>query len=117
MRFCKNYLVYPIHFLDENKNKYLREYVRDKQKCKSACYMDCFLEAEQEKEDIKLEHTKYYHICQLSYIALTDNSITMHFNSTKHKKNENKRIVLKTVLNLNWNYYLFKNCRLFAPNH
>ena len=88
--FCENYLVYPIHFLDENNNKYLREYTEDKKKCKSSCCMDCFHAAEQKKEDIKLQHTEYCHICQSSYIALTDNAITMHFNSTKHKKNENK---------------------------
>jgi hypothetical protein len=52
--------------------------------------MDCFHEAEQKKEVRKLEHTDYCHICQSSYIALTDNAITMIFNSTKHKKNENK---------------------------
>ncbi len=42
-----------------------------------------------------MEHTEYCHICQSSYIALTDNAITMHFNSTKHKKNENKRNNIK----------------------
>lgn len=93
--FCENYLVYPIHFLDENNNKYLREYTEDKKKCKSPCCMDCFHAAEQKKEDRKIEHTEYCHICQSSYIALTDNAITMHFNSTKHKKNENKKNSIK----------------------
>ena len=93
--FCENYLVYPIHYLDENNNKYMREYTKDKQKCKSPCCMDCFQAAEQKKEDTKIEHTEYCHICESSYIALTDNAITMHFNSTKHKKNENKKSCIK----------------------
>ena len=93
--FCENYLVYPIHYLDENNNKYMREYTKDKQKCKSPCCMDCFQTAEQKKEDKKIEHTEYCHICESSYIALTDNAITLHFNSTKHKKNENKKSCIK----------------------
>ena len=93
--FCENYLVYPIHYLDENNNKYFREYTKDKQKCKSPCCMDCFQAAEQKKEDKKLEHTEYCHICRSSYIALTDNAIIMHCNSTKHKKNETKMNSIK----------------------
>ncbi len=30
--FCDNYSVYPIHFLDENNYKYLREYTEDNKK-------------------------------------------------------------------------------------
>jgi hypothetical protein len=61
--------------------------------------MDCFQTAEQKKEERKLDHTEYCHICQSSFIALTDNAITMHFNSTKHKKMKLKRIILIMVLN------------------
>lgn len=89
--FCENYLVYPIHYFNENNEKYMREYTQDKKKCKSPCCMDCFQTAEQKKEERKLDHTEYCHICQSSFIALTDNAITMHFNSTKHKKNETKK--------------------------
>ena len=102
--FCENYLVYPIHFLDENNNKYLREYVEDKKKFKSACCMECFHETQQKMEEKKMEHTEYCHICQSSYIALTDNAITMNFNSTKHKKNENKKNSIKTVLSFIWEF-------------
>lgn len=88
--FCENYLVYPIHFLDENNKKYLREYTQDKTKSKSFCCMDCFQTVEQKKEEKKLEHTEHCQICQSSFIALTDNAITIHFNSIKHKKNQTK---------------------------
>ncbi len=57
--------------------------------------MECFHETQQKMEEKKMEHTEYCHICQSSYIALTDNAITMNFNSTKHKKNENKRNNIK----------------------
>ena len=47
----------------------MREYTQDKKKCKSPCCMDCFQTAEQKKEERKLDHTEYCHICQSSFIA------------------------------------------------
>jgi hypothetical protein len=67
-----------LHFLDDYNNYVLREYVKDKQKCKSACCMDYFIEAEQ-KKDRTIEYPKSY--LSIILFALSDNAITMHFNS------------------------------------
>lgn len=94
--FCEIYLVYPIHFLDENNNKYMKEYIQDGKTTKSACCMDCFQEAQQKKEDRKIEHTEHCHICESTYIAFGENAILKHINSTKHKKNQSKKNSIKT---------------------
>ena len=95
--FCKDYKVYPIHYLDENDKPYKREYTKDKQKFKSICCMDCNQEAEQKKEDYKYKNTEHCLICDCTYVAFSDNMITLHLNSTKHKKNDSKR---KGIINL-----------------
>jgi hypothetical protein len=84
--FCKEYRIYPIHYKDENNQSYQREYTKDKKKYKSICCMDCNQQAEQKKKDRKFENTEYCIICQSSYIAFSDNMITCHLNSIKHKK-------------------------------
>lgn len=86
--FCKDYKVYPIHYKDENNKSYQREYTKDKQKFKSICCMDCYHAAEQKKEDYKAQNTEYCFICKSSYVAFTDDIITCHINSIKHKKNK-----------------------------
>ncbi len=88
--------MYPIHFLDENNNKYMKEYIQDGKTTKSACCMDCFQEAQQKKEDRKIEHTEHCHICESTYIAFGENAILKHINSTKHKKNQSKKNSIKT---------------------
>jgi hypothetical protein len=86
--FCNKYLVYPIHYKDENNKTYQKEYTKDKKQCKSICCMDCFQEAEQKKEDRKIHNTEYCSICKSSYVAFSDTMIISHLNSTKHKKNK-----------------------------
>ena len=86
--FCNKYLIYPIHYKNENNEVYKREYTKDKKKFKSICCMDCNHEAEQRKEDYKSKNTEHCLICNCSYIALSDNMITAHLNSIKHKKNK-----------------------------
>ena len=86
--FCKEYRIYPIHYKDENNQSYQREYTKDKKRFKSICCMDCSQQAEQKNEDRKIENTEHCLICKSYYIALSDNMITSHLNSTKHKKNK-----------------------------
>lgn len=86
--FCNNWLVYPIHFLDENDKPYKREYTEDKQKKFSICCMDCYQNHKQHKEDYKLKKTEHCFVCNCDYLAFNDNRIVIHNNSIKHKKNK-----------------------------
>lgn len=95
--FCNNYRVYPVHFLDENNKQYTRDYTKEKQKLKSVCCMNCYQDAEQKKSDYYRNNTEHCTICNCTYIALSDNMIVAHLNSTKHKKNDSKR---KDIINL-----------------
>jgi hypothetical protein len=109
--FCKNYRVFPTHFLNDDKKKYMRDYNKDNQTIKTACCVDCFLDVEQKKEARKEECTVYCNTCKSSYIAYSDIAILKHKNSTKHKtnlkmQNENKgnykvRLELLKVKELN----------------
>ena len=86
--FCNNWLVYPIHFLDENDKPYKREYTEDKQKKFSFCCMDCYQNHKQHKEDYKSKKTEHCIVCNCDYLAFNDNRIVIHNNSIKHKKNK-----------------------------
>lgn len=86
--FCNNWMVYPIHFLDENDKHYKREYTEDKQKKFSICCMDCYQNQQQYKEDYKLKKTEHCIVCNCDYLAFNDNRIVIHNNSIKHKKNK-----------------------------
>ncbi len=86
--FCNNWLVYPIHFLDENDKPYKREYTEDKQKKFSICCLDCYQNYKQQKEDYKLRKTERCIVCDCTYLAFNDNMITAHINTNKHKRNK-----------------------------
>ena len=75
--------------------------------------MDCNQEAEQKKEDYKYNNTEHCLICDCTYVALSDNMIVAHLNSTKHKKNDSKK---KRVLSI-YHYYRLKNCKQYAVKH
>jgi len=87
--FCKNYRIYPNHFLNDDGIKYIRKYNKDNKTECAACCVDCFLDVEQKKEERKKECSIYCKICKSSYIAFGDTAIIKHNNSTKHKKNMN----------------------------
>jgi hypothetical protein len=87
--FCNNYRVFPIHFLDDDGKKYIRDYNKDNKIERAACCVDCFLDVEQKKEERKKECSIYCNTCKSSYIAFGENAIIKHNNSTKHKKNMN----------------------------
>ncbi len=71
--------------------------------------MDCYHAAEQKKEDYKAQHTEYCFICKSSYVAFTDDIITCHLNSIKHKKTKQHKKVEKM-----YHYYLLKNNTKYA---
>ena len=86
--FCKDWRVYPIHFLDENDKPFKREYTEDKQKKISICCVDCYQNYKQNKEDYKLKKTEHCLICNCNYLAFNESAIIKHINTTKHKKNK-----------------------------
>ena len=81
--------MFPIHFLNDDGKKYIRDYNKDNKTERASCCVDCFLDVEQKKEERKQECSIYCNTCKSSYIAFGENAIIKHKNSTKHKKNMN----------------------------
>ena len=86
-QFCKEYRVYPVHYLDENNKKYYKEYTDNKIKCKAYCCINCFESTQNYNEDYKLSHTLYCEICKCNYIAFNNEMEVKHLKSAKHNKN------------------------------
>ena len=88
--FCKEWRMFPFHFKDDNEKLYLKEYTKDKQACKANCCMDCFHKAEEKKMERKEKNKEYCPTCNCYFNCISDETVTQHLKSTKHKRNVNK---------------------------
>lgn len=107
-RFCKNYRVFPLHFFDEDGNRFHKSYLKDKIYHKASCCSVCYDEMQVKKEEKKTECSMFCKICETSYIAYTDDYIRRHNNSTKHKKNKHLDDVKNKKKPLNFELFTSK---------
>lgn len=89
--FCKDYKVHPVHYLDENNNKYMIKYTVNENgtrytESKYGC-SDCYEKQQNKKEDNKLKYIEYCHTCKCNFTCLNTDWLNKHINSNKHKKN------------------------------
>ena len=90
-KFCKEYKVYPIHYLDDDNNKFLINYTKyddgKRTSYKSYGCIDCYDKELQKKEEMKLKYTEYCHICKCQFTAVNEDDFAKHMKSAKHNKN------------------------------